>query len=305
MKIFDPGKAAPKDAEQMHGRVQSRRTMTFFAMAAMTAMLVPGIALGQIDLSGEWAQIDHEDELPRGIGPLLGDFTGIPLNEAGRLRAETHSHSEWGLPEFQCRPHPAYYQWRAVGGVRILKEVDPVTRELAAYHIQWVRSLDRPIYMDGRPHPPAQATHSWSGFSTGRWEGDVLVVTTTHLKESYLRRNGPTASDRAVMTEYIMRDGEYLTVVVIVDDPIYLEEPLIQSVSYELDTGSTLDLFPCTIIEENATTVVPHFFPGENPYLSEFADEYGLPYEGTRGGAETLYPEYRSTIGNNTGNETN
>ena len=41
---------------------------------------------------------------------------------------------------------------------------------------------------------------------------------------------------------------------------------------------------------------MPHHLPGQNPYLREFADWYGLPFEATRGGAETLYPEYRETI---------
>ena len=92
--------------------------------------------------------------------------------------------------------------------MRIIKEIDPVSRQLTAYHFQWVRSLDRPIYLDGRPHPPEYAPHTWSGFSTGRYEGDVLVITTTHLKESYLQRNGVPYSDQTTMTEYVMRDGD-------------------------------------------------------------------------------------------------
>ena len=38
---------------------------------------------------------------------------------------------------------------------------------------------------------------------------------------------------------------------------------------------------------------VPNYLPGENPFLHEFAERWGLPYEPTRGGAETTYPEYR------------
>ena len=41
---------------------------------------------------------------------------------------------------------------------------------------------------------------------------------------------------------------------------------------------------------------VPHFLPGKNPYLSEFADKHGLPVEPTRGGADTAYPEYAKTM---------
>src|SRR5881392_4175372 len=85
-----------------------------------------------------------------------------------------------------------------------------------------VRSLDRAIYMDGRPHPPDWAPHTWSGFSTGRFEGNDLVITTTHLKESYIRRNGPSMSDRAKVTEWLSRHGDYLTVTTYIDDPIYL-----------------------------------------------------------------------------------
>jgi hypothetical protein len=41
---------------------------------------------------------------------------------------------------------------------------------------------------------------------------------------------------------------------------------------------------------------VPHHLPGTNTFLQEFAKKYKLPYEATRGGAETAYPEYRQQI---------
>src|SRR3712207_8044652 len=55
--------------------------------------------------------------------------------------------------------------------------------EVVAYHtnIAWMNPV-RTIWMDGRSHPPANALHTWEGFSTGRWDGDVLTVETTHLK---------------------------------------------------------------------------------------------------------------------------
>ena len=40
--------------------------------------------------------------------------------------------------------------------------------------------------------------------------GDVLVVTTTHLKETYIRRNGLMHSDRATIRTRRRRIGEYL-----------------------------------------------------------------------------------------------
>jgi hypothetical protein len=37
---------------------------------------------------------------------------------------------------------------------------------------------------------------------------------------------------------------------------------------------------------------VPHHLPGSNTFLREFAEKHTLPFEPTRGGAETMYPEY-------------
>ena len=67
--------------------------------------------------------------------------------------------------------------------------------------------------MDGRPHPSAYAEHTWMGFSTGRWEGDTLVVTTTHIKQMWHRRNGLPQSDRVTLTERFFRHGNVLTYV--------------------------------------------------------------------------------------------
>src|SRR5438093_5264778 len=250
------------------------------------------------DFAGEWVVRNFEDQLERGLGPQLGDYLGIPFNAAGRMRAETYDASEWSLPEFQCRPHPVPYQWRAQGAMRISKETDPVSRELVAYHFAFVRSLDRAVYLDGRPHPPEYAPHTWSGFSTAKFDGNDLVITTTHLKESYFRRNGPTFSDEAKITEWLTRHGEYLTITTYYEDPIYLEEPFIQSVTYQWEPHTELEYFPCTIVHENISDNVPHFLPGKNPWLKEFSEQEGLPYEATRGGAETMYPEYRSKMKN-------
>lgn len=246
------------------------------------------------DLSGEWVLRNDEDPGQ----PPLGDYLGIPFNDAGRMRADTTSESIWGTPEFRCRPHSAPHQWRGLGGARIVKELDPLTRALAAYHIQFWRSLDRPIYLDGRPRPPAYAPHSWTGFSTGEWAGDTLVVTTTHLKDGFLKRSGPQTSDMYTMTEYLMRNDNYLTVVTIVDDPIYLDEPFVQSTTYEYDPSTIVMMESCvtSAFGDNGGTDphhVPHFLPGQNTFLTEWLeDDSWIPREAARGGAETTYPEY-------------
>jgi hypothetical protein len=45
-----------------------------------------------------------------------------------------------------------------------------------------------------------------------------------------------------------------------------------------------------------AKGAVPSFLPGANPSLEDFAAAHQLPLEATRGGADTMYPEYRKKL---------
>jgi len=269
-------------------------------LAAVPASAQPARAAIPPDIAGEWRLDNSEDDTT--AQPPLGDYTGVPFNDAGRMRSDTTAESIWGTPEYQCRPHSAPHQWRGLGGARILKEQDPLTRDVRAYHIQFMRSLDRPIFMDGRPHPPAWAPHSWTGFSTGKWVGNTLKVTTTHLKDGYLKRGGPQTSDMYTMTEYITRHGEILTVVTVIDDPIYLDEPYVHSTTYTYDPVASVAHEVCnsSAFAENGGTNrhwVPNFLPGQNNARSEWLKvENWFPPEAALGGVKTLYPEYRSTL---------
>ena len=91
------------------------------------------------------------------------------------------------MPEWQRRPHSADYICRGPSQLRITKEVDPVTRQVTAFHAEWLRSVDNIYYLDGRPHPAANAPHTWGGFATAKWDGDMLTIKVTHLKEGYVR----------------------------------------------------------------------------------------------------------------------
>ena len=250
------------------------------------------------DIAGEWRLDSNEDPGQ----PPLADYLGLALNEAGRLRADTTPESIWGTPEYQCRPHSAPHQWRGVGGARILKDLDPISREIVGYRVQFMRSLDRPIFVDGRPHPPAWAPHSWSGFSTGEWIGQTLKVTTTHLKDGYLRRGGPQTSDMLTMTEYITRHDDLLSILQVVDDPIYLDEPYVLSITYTYDpnAGPATENCSGSSFAENGGRDrhwVPHFLPGQNSGIGEFLKTQSwIPFEPVRGGVKTIYPEYRSVL---------
>src|ERR1043166_1476240 len=87
-------------------------------------------AFAQIDLSGEWAPRFHEDRPERGPGPEIGDFLGLPINDAARLRADTWDASLLTLPGHQCKPHPADYGPRGPANLRITKEARCLVRSV-------------------------------------------------------------------------------------------------------------------------------------------------------------------------------
>jgi hypothetical protein len=123
-------------------------------------------------------------------------------------------------------------------------------------------------------------------------------VSVTHLKEGYVRRNGLPRSDKATVTEHWIRNGDFLTVMTIVTDPVYLTEPFVRTTDYELDLRQQVPPYPCGVVQEvdRKQGEVPHFLPSTNPYMKEFAIRHGLPYEATRGGAETMYPDFMQKL---------
>ena len=87
-------------------------------------MALPAIA--QVDFVGEWAPRYHEDQPERIPGPALGDYLGIPVNDALRLRADSWDAGIQSMPERQCIPHPSTYSFRGPANLRVSKEADPV-----------------------------------------------------------------------------------------------------------------------------------------------------------------------------------
>ena len=262
----------------------------------LMALTVPAPA--QVLLTGDWRTLIQEDQPERGQGPDLGDYLGIPINDAARLRADSWDASRLTLQEHQCRVHVVPYIYRGPLQVRIWEEKDPDTQQVIAIK-NYISTYEqtRTIWMDGRPHPSEFAPHTFMGFSTGKWEGDILTVNTTHIKQGWLRRNGLPESDQTALTEHFVRHGQYLTHVTIIHDPVYLTEPLVRTENFAIadrDPGNWL--WPCEYVEEitgRPKGAVPNFLPGENPFLKEFPERWGIPFEATRGGAETMYPEYQ------------
>jgi glyoxylase-like metal-dependent hydrolase (beta-lactamase superfamily II) len=179
-----------------------------------------------------------------------------------------------------------------------------------AIRLDGTYGMDRIVWMDGRPHPPEEALHTFTGFSTGHWEGDTLVVETSHMKLGWLRRNGTPTSERARMIEYFTRFDNYLLVTTVVDDPVYLSEPFVRTTEYELSQrpvpviGFPLArndgpiFYKCFPTEEAATDkhYVPHYLPGENPLLDEFSEKYRVPRWAMEAGSAAIYPEFATRL---------
>ena len=267
--------------------MQSKRT----ALILVLLLVASRPARAQVDVTGEWSPRVYNTHMD------IGDYTGIPINEAGRLRAESWHPDQLDLPENLCRPHPIDIGLRvSVSQLRITTEMDNETRQPVGLrlHVAW-QEPEQVIYLDGRPHPSPNAPHKWSGFSTGHWERNTLVYTTTHLKEAYLTRTGVPKSERATVTTRVHRYGNVLTIIFIINDPTYLTAPYIRESSWIFDPTQIIPPFPCEISPDGtiiAAGKVPSFMPGKNDVLADFATEYGIPLESALGGEETLYPEY-------------
>lgn len=277
-----------------------KRTRTAVAAVAAVMLMTRIPAAAEVDLSGQWAGLYHSDWQERfGAGPDVADYLGLPLNDAGRGKADAWEASVQTLPERQCIPHPFPYSLRGPATLRIWAEIDPVSGHPIAWKIYGTFGrATHTVWMDNRPNPSENARHTWEGFTTGWWDGDVLSTNTTHIKMGYIRRNGVPSSDLATVSEHWRRHGDMLTATAIVYDPIYLTQPDIHTSNWRLDPTQQILPTPCEPVIEVSRPkgMVPHYLPGQNPFLNEVTKTYNIPLEAVRGGAETLYPEYRKKL---------
>jgi len=286
-----------------------RKMVWLFVLAiAVTALLristsaqAPAAgAVVRTDISGDWLVVSNEDQPHRAPGAELGDYTGLPANDAVRQKAQAWDASILSQPERQAQAHPVQYLMRGPGpNLRILKILDPVTQALVAYTIAGgFGRADRVVWMDGRPHPSDYSEHTWDGFSTGVWENGQLLVTTTHMKQGVLQRNGAATSPYGVLTEHFFRHGLYMTSFFSVNDPIFYEEPMVRTQTWMVDTNQFQEFGnPFESVDELGNRPlgwVPHWPLGV--LQKEFAQVHNIPFKASQGGKETLYPEYMDVI---------
>jgi glyoxylase-like metal-dependent hydrolase (beta-lactamase superfamily II) len=85
----------------------------------------------------------------------------------------------------------------------------------------------------------------------------------------------------------------------IATDPVYLTEPYVNSEEFVyMDRGNQNWLYNCEYVMEvpKPKNQVPHYLPGKNPFIKDFSNKFGLPFDAVFAGADSTYPEYMSKI---------
>ena len=212
-------------------RLPSRASALACVAGAAFATL-SGAAGAQPDLEGFWAARVEQtrsgqaliDELPAGAvlvndtgaGELAaGEFDGLELTAAAIEEVRNYDFAAELERENTCNAPTVAFFMQAPFPMEIYQ-----SDELIVFKMEYF-DLYRVVFLDGRAHPPATAPHSRSGHSVGRWEGDTLVVDTTHITPGTFMNNGFNHSERLHMVERFRPspDGNTLWLTQLYDDP--------------------------------------------------------------------------------------
>ena len=163
-------------------------------------------------------------ELPRdavlindtGAGELgAGDFGGLRLTERALEEVRNYDYAAELKRENTCVAQSAAFYMQAPFPMEIYQG-----RDLIVFKMEFF-DMYRVVFLDGRAHPPADAPHSKSGHSVGRWDGDTLYVDTTHLAAGTFMNNGFNHTEALHMAERfrLSPDGTTLWLTQLYEDP--------------------------------------------------------------------------------------
>lgn len=192
---------------------------------------VPRTEDGHPDFSGLWrgaGGFGPEDEPSDGppvagfryVGQNMED--GLPFQDWAReLREERMAAGSRDNPEAHCLPM-GNMQFHTQGFPRKFVQ----TPDLLVILYEASMGI-RQIFLDGRPSPDNDPQPWYYGYSTGHWEGDELVVTTTNFRDGeWLDIDGSPLTDAATVTERFRRPSYgRMEIDITVDDPKAYTEP--------------------------------------------------------------------------------
>jgi hypothetical protein len=211
----------------------------------------PAKQIAPEDLTGNWVSIVTEDWRWRMVTPAKGDYTSVPLNQAGRKAADAWDPDKDIAAGNQCKAYGAAAIMRVPGRVHI-SWVDDDTLKVEAD----AGTQTRTFHFNSKG--PGTEAASWQGFSDASWDGlrppprgargaaatpppgGSLKVVTTNMKAGYLRKNGVPYSSNAVLTEYYDRTNEpngdsWMIVTTIVHDPANLNQDFVTSTHFKME----------------------------------------------------------------------
>ena len=166
-------------------------------------------------------------------------FTYGALTEKGAVAQAEYSESD--NPVANCIPFPLPTIVAAPYLYEIEVGDDTVTIRSEFFNVE------RTIYMDGRGHPE-NGERSNQGHSIGRWEGNVLVVDSTHFEGNRAgnRAGIPSGAQKHVVERYALsEDGTQIAIEFIVEDPEYLAEPLTGGIAWDYAPELEMLRFSC------------------------------------------------------------
>jgi hypothetical protein len=219
----------------------------------------------QVDITGHWVALVTEDWLWRMVTAPKGDVTSIPVNQRGRQMANAWDLEQDNANGEQCRafgaaglmrmPTRLNITWQDDNTLRIDTDAGEQTRLL-----NFAANVPAPTEASWQGHSIASWTRATGGFDMralfggGGPQGPVkasLKVVTDHLRPGYLRKNGVPYSEQTQLTEYfstVSSGGiDYLTVMSIVRDPVYLNGPFVTSSQFKKEADdSNWNPTPCS-----------------------------------------------------------
>ena len=152
----------------------------------------------------------------------VDDLEPRPTPFTAQGRAVREANENWRDPSKSCRSGGLPRLFGSPTNMEIL--------DVGDYYLITQANRPRRIWMDGRTAPPPGSSASPMGFSTGRWEGEVLIIETTHLEPGWLDGSGlPMAGEgtRIVETYTISEDRLSMERRMTIHDPYYTE-PLVR-----------------------------------------------------------------------------
>lgn len=204
-----------------------RRVSSLFLLS----LLAP-LSFAQVpDLNGFWnAQLVPApegqallDKLPpdavfindAGAGELgEGEYSGLQLSDEAQRQVENYDFASELSSEFACAAPSVAFYMQAPFPMEVHQADKLIVMKMEYY------DQVRLIHLDGRDHPPADVPHSKSGHSVGHWEGDELVVDTTHIAPGSFMNNGFNHSENIHLTERfkLSADGQTLFLTQVTED---------------------------------------------------------------------------------------